>query len=329
MNVVNSKLVPAPPNWLKALLAGFDTVANHMALLLFPIVLDLLLWFGPQFRLSQLIRAYLDVTLRAASLQTGQLAEFTRASTELLQPFVDRFNLMSTLRTFPIGVASLMTGRGPVDNPLGQPHVIEITSFGAAFLARLGLTLMGLLLATAYFWLVSRTVLPKVETGNSLLGQVVSQFRQVVQLSLFGLTLMIAVSIPLSCILPSLASAGSFGRAGLLVYAVIVIWLLFPLIFAPFGIFVHHDSMWASVRRGARLARWTTPNTFLFVLIIMVFSQGLDLLWNIPPDNSWFALVGVVGHAFIAVSLLAAFFIYYRDAGMYVQGRIQQFTSNS
>jgi hypothetical protein len=329
MNMVNSKLLPAPPNWLKALLAGFDAVSNHMGLLLFPIVLDLLLWFGPQLRLSQLIRAYLDLTLQAAGLQTGQVAEFTRASTELLQPFADRFNLVSTLRTFPIGVASLMTGRGPLENPLGQPLITEITSFGAAFLAWLGLFMVGLLLVTAYFWLVSRAVLPKAETGNSLFGQVVSRFSQVTQFSLFSLAVLVAVAIPLSCILPSLASAGSFGRVGLLIYAVIISWLLFPLIFAPFGIFVHQDNMWASVRRGARLARWTMPNTFLFVLIIMVFSQGLDLLWNIPPDNSWFTLVGIVGHAFIAASLLAAFFIYYRDAGMYVQGRIQQFTSNS
>lgn len=329
MNVVHSKLLPAPPNWLKALMAGFDAVANHVGLLLFPIALDLLLWFGPQLRLSQLIRAYLDLTLQAASLQTGQVAEFTRASTELFQPFAERFNLVSTLRTFPVGVASLMTGRGPLENPLGQPIVTEITSFGAALLAWLGLALAGLLLATTYFWMVSRVVLPKAETGNSLLGQAVSRFSQVIQLSLFSLAVMIAVGIPLSCILPSLASAGSFGRAGLFIYGVIIIWLLFPLIFAPFGIFVHQDTMWASVRRGARLARWTMPNTFLFVLIIMVFSQGLDLLWNIPPDNSWFMLVGIVGHAFIAASLLAAFFIYYRDAGMYVQGRIQQFTSNS
>jgi hypothetical protein len=58
----------------------------------------------------------------------------------------------------------------------------------------------------------------------------------------------------------------------------------------------------------------TLPTTSLLFLIILILSQGLDILWNIPEDQSWFLLIGVGGHAFVATSLLAASFIYYRDA---------------
>jgi len=43
------------------------------------------------------------------------------------------------------------------------------------------------------------------------------------------------------------------------------------------------------------------------------------MLWKAPPVTSWLTLVGVGGHAFISTALLAASFVYYRDADHWVQ----------
>ena len=37
------------------MLAGFNTIANHAYLLLFPIVLTLALWLGPKLRVKELL----------------------------------------------------------------------------------------------------------------------------------------------------------------------------------------------------------------------------------------------------------------------------------
>ncbi len=82
--------------------------------------------------------------------------------------------------------------------------------------------------------------------------------------------------------------------------------------------------MWVSVRQGARLVRMTLPKTSLLLLSILVISEGLDTLWRVPDEKSWLSLVGVAGHAFVSTGLLAASFIYYRDASQWVQRMIQQ-----
>ncbi len=71
------------------------------------------------------------------------------------------------------------------------------------------------------------------------------------------------------------------------------------------------------------MTRMTLPTTALFLLSIVAISEGLNILWRVPPDNSWLTLIGVSGHAFVASALLAASFIYYRDADTYTQKTLQ------
>ena len=63
------------------------------------------------------------------------------------------------------------------------------------------------------------------------------------------------------------------------------------------------------------------------MLSVFILSQGLDYLWNVPPNDSWVILVGIFGHAFIATALLSASFVYYRDMTVWLQTvseRLQQ-----
>jgi hypothetical protein len=71
----------------------------------------------------------------------------------------------------------------------------------------------------------------------------------------------------------------------------------------------------------------TLPTTSLFVLAVLVTSEGLDYLWRVPPETSWLTLVGVSGHAFITSALLAASFFYYRDADLWTQETLRMIKS--
>ncbi len=324
MSATDSQVLPAPPNLIRALLGGFDTIANHVSLILFSIGLDLLLWFGIQLRLVVLAKSYLNWSLQAAQEQTPQILETMRASREALLAIVERFNLLGALRSFPLGVPSLMAGRGTVESPLGRPVSWEMTSVGELVIVWVGLLLLGLFVGALYFTMVSQAALHGKFNWKEAIRQWPGRFTQVILLSLLYLVLLFAICLPLSCVVPFLLAGGaSLGRVVIFLYGAVLIWLLFPLAFSPFGIFIYQDKMWASVLRGARIIRFTMPTTILFILVVIVLSQGLDMLWNIPLDTSWFILVGILGHAFIAASLLAATFIYYRDAGIYVVQRFQ------
>lgn len=50
----------------------------------------------------------------------------------------------------------------------------------------------------------------------------------------------------------------------------------------------------------------------------------MDVLWNVPAENSWLMLVGIAGHTFITTGLLSATYVYYRDADLWLEQSIQQ-----
>jgi hypothetical protein len=75
---------------------------------------------------------------------------------------------------------------------------------------------------------------------------------------------------------------------------------------------------WVSVRDSIRITRLTAPHTVLLFVLMMLINEGLGFLWRMPGESSWLMFIGVIGHGFIATGLLAASFIYYRDAERWV-----------
>ena len=45
----------------------------------------------------------------------------------------------------------------------------------------------------------------------------------------------------------------------------------------------------------------------------MLLNQGLNMLWQVPPENSWLMLISIIGHAFVTTGMLSASFVYYQD----------------
>lgn len=324
MTQVDTKAFPSPPSLVNSLLAGFDTISNHIGLIFFCVVLDMFLWLGPQIRLEKLLQTFLGWTTFNPDLQTQEVADLMDANREALLMLGERVNLLTILRTFPIGVPSLMFGRSPGLNPMGESLTWQVPSFSAALALWIGLLLIGLLGGTFYFKVVAQAALNgKVEWFHTIKDWP-WHFLQVVQLSLLWLAIILAISIPLACVLPFiLAGGGSLGTFILVGYGVLLVWLLMPLVFAPHGIFANRSSMWPSVVQGARLTRLTLPASGLFFLAAIILSQGMDLLWSKADEMSWLTTIGIIGHAFVTTSLIAASFVYYRDANNWMQ-RIMQ-----
>lgn len=324
MNNVNAQVLPAPPSLTKSLMAGFDAITSHIGLILFPVILDLVLWFGPHVRMSRLVQALIDEVTNTPGMNTPDLVETSKVYRELWTLVAQRFNLLMSLRSYPVGIPSLMVSREPMTFPGGTPSLLEVPSFGAAIGLWLLLTALGLMLGTLYFSFVAQASVSSQTDWRHVLSQWPWAFLQVLYLALFWFALLLGVSIPFSCFLVFLLSSG-IGLNGIvtLLFGGILIWMLLPLVFSPHGIFVKGLSMWASVRAGIHLTRLTLPSTALFILFVVVLSEGLDVLWRVPLENSWLAVIGVLGHAFVTTGLLAATFIYYREADLWAQ-KIQQ-----
>jgi hypothetical protein len=147
----------------------------------------------------------------------------------------------------------------------------------------------------------------------------------VLVLTLLVGALLFFISAPTSCVLSLLAQGGAgAGQFALMLYAALLMWVAFPLLFAPHGIFAYGDAVLASLRKSIRLTRLTFPTTSLLFLALLMASELLDILWRVPPENSWLTLAGLAGHAFVATALLATSFVYYRDADLWAQGMLER-----
>lgn len=325
MNATDKQAMLNPPSLPATLLAGFDAISNHLGLILFPILLDLYLWLGPHLSLKKLVESLVNQMVSMATAQAPETAQAIEISRSLWLLVADRLNLFSALRSFPVGVPSLMASRQPIEAPLGVSSVWSVPSLGGAAGWWLLLTFLGLVIGALYFALVAQASLTGKVEWRATLEQWPWASLQVICLALFLGGLLLAISIPGSCLLTALSFTGlPITQLGLLLFGAMALWVLFPLILSAHGIFIYQFKMWVSVRQGVRLTRLTFPKTSLMFLIMIVISEGLDTLWRVPPEKSWVTLVGVLGHAFVSTSLLAASFIYYRDATRWVQRLIQQ-----
>ena len=159
MAMTNSRELPAPPRLIPALVEGFDAITNHILLILFPVALDLLIWFAPHLRLKNLIETILmEMTLFTAN-EGPELASMVEAGREVWLQMAEQINLASALRSYPVGIPSLMSSSLPLETPLGVPWMLEISSIGYAFLITVVLIGIGLIMGTLYYLMVAQSVL--------------------------------------------------------------------------------------------------------------------------------------------------------------------------
>lgn len=314
----------SPPRLIPTISAGFNAVAANLRLILLPIVLDLFFWLGPQFRLDKLVAPVLEEYLALFNrLNSAEIAAQMNQISQVWLESLQIFNLAGVVRTFPIGVPSLIANRGADLTPLGSPQIIEIESYSLALGWWVLFVLVGFLLGCMYLSDLARSTSetrPPFDFKN-FIHQTSQSFLFVtaffISLLVMGIPATILISI-LAMINPSLASAG------LLFILFVILWALLPLVFTPHSIFLGQRNLLVSVLTSARLVRSYLPGSGLFILVAFLIAQGMDILWRVPTPDSWMTLVGILGHSFIYTSLLAASFIYFRNGLRWLAEVIKQ-----
>jgi len=311
-----------PPQLISALRTGFDVVATHIYLIVIPIFIDLFIWLGPHFSLKTLLQPLISEVDRLPGMDAPEMATLLKYSQDLWQTIAEQLNLAGVLRTYPIGVPSLMASQLPQVTPVGNPTTVTLGTLSSALVWWVIFILVGLVAGSLYFDAIARTL--SKEKKNQSVGRALRLAGQAVLLSIAWIILFIAISLPATLLLTILAMISpAIAQIGLLIFSVMLVWIVVPLLFSPHGIFIYNQNVLTSMLTSVRLVRFTLPGTGLFFLAVIVLSQGLDLLWQVPPSNSWLSLVGIGGHAFVTTSLLAASFAFYRDGVQWVKDYLQ------
>lgn len=325
MKESNLESLPPPPGVVSSLRAGFDAIASHIAAILLPLILDLWLWLGPRLSMETLYHSLEPDFVAAWKMLGIPLDQIQQLNAQNAAGLSD-LNLFWALRTFPVGVTSLMVNRTFQGTPLGIQHVWQVASADNLVLDMMFLVLAGWVMGGVYFHWVSKIV----KTGEQRNAGFLHAVLQTALYSLIWVFFLFALSLPVALFLLLLS-----GLNGLIINVVLVfliffsMWLVVPLFFSPHGIFVDGQNAFSSIMGGVRLARFTLPTSSMFVLTVFLLGIGLNFLWSIPPTDSWMTLVGILGHAFITTALLAASFIYYRDMTAWLKIMLERFKANA
>jgi hypothetical protein len=308
--------LPPPPGAISVLVSGFNAIAANVAVILIPVAFDVFLWLGPRLKADTLLAPIMEMLPEfQAQLPANQVKEFVSVLTD----FRNSFNLFSVFRTFPLGVFSLMTTKLAIKSPLGPRLGIDIPHWLIAFGIVLVLTFFGWLGGSLYFRAVSRVAL-NLEKAPGIFRTMLHG----VLLSCAWLLLFSMINLPIIIVFWLVSLLGSILQTILMFLMVIPIsWLMLWVFFSFHGIFANAQNAFASVRNGFRLLRYGLPPLGWFAMLTILISQGMDMLWRIPPADSWMMGVGILGHAFVSTSLLAASFIYYRDMNAWIESALQ------
>ncbi|MCI0556383.1 MAG: hypothetical protein L0287_36035 [Anaerolineae bacterium] len=326
MDTQKLESLPPPPGVIGSLRSGFDAVASHVWLILVPLALDIVLWLGPRLSVDGLLRPFVGYMFLQArrGVAASEMDQFLEAQTIFLDG-LQSFNLLSLvskLRTFPIGISSLLAQTMPAaGTPLGGQSIVQVTSIPLLIIIAFVLTAIGWVSGGLYFRWVSGTTLGQEETGISLLRAVI----QTLILSVCWFIGLMLVLLPMTFVLTVLALINPIlANGAIFVILLLGFWLVVPLFFMPHGIFARRQNAFISALTSLRMARFTFPTSGMFVVSVLILSQGMNYLWSVPPNNSWMTLVGIAGHAFITTAVLAASFVYYRDMNVWLQTVFEQ-----
>lgn len=313
-----------PPKLFATLVKGFNLVASKVYLIFIPLAVDLALWLGPKLRIRDLFLPFLnELTSNMLKISPDELVETVKASNTLWNTLLEQFNLFTTIRTIPIGVPSLIARESPINSPLGNTWLMETPSLQIG-VAIFGILLMaGFFLGTVYFNALSRSSNP--EPDKFEWKRLFSQYAQTLLLFTILIAVMIVIAIPVFILISifSLINAG-IGQFFLMALIFIGLWILVPLVFSPHGIFALDQKAFPSMLLSMRMVRFFLPGTGMFIVVCALISEGLNLLWTVPPSTSWLTLLGIGGHAFIVTALIAASFLYFREGVDWMKFNIQK-----
>ena len=325
MNLLHSEEISPPPGIISSLKAGFDITANQIGIILFPVLLDIFLWLGPQLRKEKLLRLLLIQFGSLANENFIPATELQRIEETLNELLTLKINLYSLLRTLPIGVSSLMGLSIPGKTPLAEPNIQQVETAFSFFLWVGALTFVGWILGSFYFAWVAKVSLQKEEHDFYWFGKVILQ---ALLLSILWVIILITFGVPLLLVFSIFMQINaSLAQVALFFSLLFAMWIIVPIFFSAHGIFVKSENLFRSMLSSLHLSRFTLPTSSFFVISVAVLSQGFNILWLTPSTSSWMMGVSILGHAFITTSLLAASFIYYRDMNAWLETLLEKLDS--
>lgn len=336
MEVSRTENLPPPPGIINSIKAGFETIATHITAILLPLLLNLFLWLGPRLRMDALFDSVKTDVISMWQSGGMSAADIDRII-QSYESTLPKINLFSLIFTAPVGISNLFNSsirhllfprffdqflaEPSAQTPLGNPLILQASAWnllGWVFL----LVFIGWVFGGLYFRNVAWLATAAENTQPVLVSRAIVQ--TVLASISWGIFCMM-VGFPIVLVLALLVRINlTIAQLGFFLLSLMSMWVIVPLFFWSYGIFLKQQNFVTSIISSVQMARFALPTSSMFVLTVFLLTIGLNLVWSIPPRDSWVTLLGIFGHSFVSTALLAGSFIYYRDMNIWLQNVIDK-----
>jgi hypothetical protein len=302
-----------PIGFLTSLWKGIEYVNNHPGILIFPVLLDGFLWFGPRLSIFNLITPWFEWMTTQASGDPQTLVVIDAA----LKSF-EKFNVFSLLSFIPLYPPSLMGDVAPVQNPLGTPAVFSIADPSLFLLFLLGLPLVSLLFGSVYWVAAGYGMRTVAGTLRETLAGWVRTAAVAVLLTASFFVVMLVFGAPLLFVVILIGGASPvvgaiLGQAVIILGGSFLFWLVLFVMFSVHGTALFGDGVIAAIGNSINTSRWLYPmSIWIPILLIMLYFLSSSV-WSLAPAEGWTGAVGILGNAYTGSVIVAASMAYYID----------------
>jgi hypothetical protein len=293
---------------IATLSTGFDLTTHHIWIVLLPLVLDVFYWIGP--RLS------IEILIEESAVVLKEQPAFVDLADQMLQ-ISSQFNLFTSLSLPIIGIPALMGGTVPEQTPL-EPVIVQIDDSFSWLILFLGLNLIGLVLTTVYFILISYVLQEQKFDAPSNLAVYSKRF-VVSYIRLIGLGIVLLICL-LVVWIPLISVAFLAGLISNILFSLILmLGLVFSLLIIAYlslsipAIVFANRTVIKAIRESISLVHNNLSSIVGLLLTVVLIGTVTNLLWHLADNGSWITLISLAGNAFISTALVMAIFVYYRD----------------
>ncbi|NJK81428.1 MAG: hypothetical protein HC914_16690 [Chloroflexaceae bacterium] len=285
--------------------AGYTAVNRRGWVLLFPIILDLYLWFGARLSFAPIMGAIRNEIAFLAdfvtrSPQQREALVITIINADMRQ-FLAWFNLVpllgpDTLRMLPAGQAVLT-----LNDPLSIVFSVAL------------INVVALILSSIFFTLLARSVTGRF--GHTAYPRYLWHALQGIAgylIILFGFLL--GIGLPFAMLLALVSQALPALTAYVLVFGFLIgFWIMVYTGFAVEAVLISEVNTLQAILYSIRLVQRNFWSAMGLLMLTILITTGLSFLWADLIQGFWGVLVAVLGSAYISSGLVAARMVFYQQ----------------
>jgi hypothetical protein len=289
----------------------------RLELIVIPVVLDLLLWFGPRFSVAPLFQEFARLYGQMATTEgvTPELGQMMGQFATAIREMGDSSNLLGGLVS---GALLHVPSLPSVSTTGAQAWTVLIASSGEAIIWWIVFSLIGLLIGVVYLSLLARRLPIGGLAGAQPVHLVAGIFRHWLQV--IGLVIIVAIALmivylPISFLVGLLMLANpALGSTVAALAGALTLILFFYLYFVTAALIMDNASLPVALTRSVRLVQDNFWATLGFIVVSNLIGLGFALLLaQLASIAVWGTIAAIVVNAYIGTGLAMALLVFYRS----------------